>query len=436
MSCDGKQDNKVMNMDERIIESTSPLVDTFELADDVLIPYRTRDSLFGYINKNGEWAIKPQWPMAFPFANGRAAVMKVINDWQNAVAMIDRTGKLVTDFIYTNIAPSGYPGHWQVALLGGQWGIIDSLGNEIIPAGYHAMGLEKESGWYLVRINGYDGPYGYVAPDGKIILKPEYDDLVFHNGYIKFKTDGKYGFMNKELKVIIPAEYEFANTIGPAGLAHVVKNGERYMMNAKGEEVINLRKYDDINYTHEKIGIVRTGSYPNKKYGLIDLKTGEEILAPSLYSISSFYNGFAPASIKPDNSRFRIMGIINEKGEFTVDPIYSHISYYGNGRFHASLPEEKMATKLIDGTGKVIVDSEYYISSFDDYESEPFYRLENFEPEPNQMGVIDLNGNMVLPIRYTETSDDAFDENGLMQVKKDGIYYFVDMKGREYIEKE
>ena len=45
-------------------------------------------------------------------------------------------------------------------------------------------------------------------------------------------------------------------------------------------------------------------------------------------------------------------------------------------------------------------------------------------------------GNEILPIVYQEFSDDAFGEDGLIQVKKDGIYYYVDIHGNEYIQKQ
>src|SRR5262249_22315958 len=46
----------------------------------------------GYVDRNGHWAVKPQWDEAEPFENGLARV----STWKSAkMTYIDRTGSIV-----------------------------------------------------------------------------------------------------------------------------------------------------------------------------------------------------------------------------------------------------------------------------------------------------------------------------------------------------
>lgn len=410
----------------------SPLVDTFKLADDILIPFRTKDSLFGYVNKSGEMVIEPQWPMAYPFTGSRAPVL---NKAEEAIAMIDREGNYITDFKYTRMAPSGHPGHWQVELLGGQWGIIDTMGNEVIPIGFERMGYVKELGWYLARL---EGKLGYVDATGKIMLPFEYERLEYINRDGNFphfwcKKDGRYLYLDTNLKQFIDDTFEFGGGFYH-GMASIEEGDVSYLINSNGERILDLSKYGGVTYGHPTVGIVGLGEYPNRKNGLINLKTGEEITPITFESINQFHEGHAIASIK-DSTGQTLVGIINEKGEWTVEPKYEYISFKKNSRYSASLPNQEMASLLIDANGKVLFESKYRIWIMSGHEENHFLRLRNYQTDPVTMGIVDLYGNEILPVVYTDTSDDAFGTDGLIQVKKDGIYYYVDIYGNEYIQK-
>ncbi|GAA5037899.1 hypothetical protein GCM10011506_35780 [Marivirga lumbricoides] len=410
----------------------SPLADTFKLADDILIPFRTKDSLFGYVNKAGEMVIEPQWPMAYPFSGTRAPVL---NNAEEAIAMIDREGNYITDFKYTRMAPSGHPGHWQVQLLGGQWGIIDTVGNEVIPIGFERMGYIKELGWYLARL---EGKLGYVDATGKIILPFEYERLEYINRdggfpHIWCKKNGRYLYLDTNLHRFIQETFDESNTFiyGRAW----VQNGDRnYLINTTGEEVLDLSQYAFLINSHPEVGIIARGEYPQFKYGLININSGEELETSSFHNIDQFHEGHAVASIK-DSTGQTLVGIINDKGEWTVEPQYEYITYYYQNQFKARRPNEKQATELINAEGKILFSSEYQLDSFFDLKQNEFLKLLDFSTDPSTKGVIDYMGNEILPIVYQEFSDDAFGEDGLIQVKKDGIYYYVDIHGNEYIQK-
>ncbi len=412
----------------------SPLADTFKLADDILIPFRTKDSLFGYVNRSGEMVIEPQWPMAYPFTDNRAPVL---NKAEEAIAMIDREGNYITDFLYTRMAPSGHPGHWQVQLLGGQWGIIDTMGNEVIPLGFERMGYVIELGWYLARL---EGKLGYVDATGKIMLPFEYERLEYSEAdsevwHFWCKKDGRYLYLDENLNQFIDETYQSA---GPFvhGRTRIRKDGRMYTINLKGSEILDLSKYGGLTYSDKKVGIITSKheDIMKTKDGLIDLETGIEILPSSFSGIKEFHDGYAVASIEDSTGQI-VVGIINESGEFTVEPKYEYITYYHQGQFKARWPNEKQATELINAEGEVLFTSDYQLDSFFDLKQNEFLKLLDFSTDPSNKGVIDFMGNEIFPVAYQEFSDDAFGNDGLIQVKKDGIYYYADIHGNEYIER-
>jgi hypothetical protein len=216
-------------------------------------------------------------------------------------------------------------------------------------------------------------------------------------------------------------------------MASIEEGDVSYIINTKGEKMLDLSKYGGVTYGHPTVGIVGLGVYPNRKNGLINLKTGQEITPITFESIKEFHEGHAVASIK-DSAGQTLVGIINEKGEWTVEPKYESINYYYQNQFKATKHNAKQASELINAEGKALFYSDYHISSFFDLRQNEFLKLLDFSTDPSTKGIIDYMGNEILPIAYQEFSDDAFGDDGLIQVKKEAIYYYADIHGNEYIE--
>ena len=131
----------------------------------VAIPGRTSsyyyDYLWGYVQKTGAMAITPQFGDATPFCRDRAWVLKAGCDplklfW----AMIDRTGKVLTDFTY---GPPEAEGGWL----------------------YDANKPTKQTRWRgdFAIISHGDFLNGLATADGKILVNPIFTLInEFHDG--------------------------------------------------------------------------------------------------------------------------------------------------------------------------------------------------------------------------------------------------------------
>jgi hypothetical protein len=106
-------------------------------------------SKWGYINRNGEIAIKPKFIMASPFSEGLACVKKgkygILSDGLNLTGM-------------TSYAEEKY-------------GYIDKTGNFIIRPRYeYAENFSEDLA--VVKVS---GKYGYISKTGEMIIKPQFE---------------------------------------------------------------------------------------------------------------------------------------------------------------------------------------------------------------------------------------------------------------------
>lgn len=105
---------------------------------------------------------------------------------------------------------------------------------------------------------------GMIKPNGKEIVKPEYEKIgSFGSDNLAFTTkDGKIGIINLEGKVIVPNEYESISQF-KGSLAITKKDGLYGIVNKKGKVLVE-NKYQKL-----KLG----------KYGDVRaIKDGQEVL--------------------------------------------------------------------------------------------------------------------------------------------------------------
>lgn len=204
--------------------------------------------LWGYVDKAGVMVIAPQFNWTTPFCRGRAWVHKGRN-WDGAEwALIDRTGKVLTEFIYKPPGRAdafGYPEDEQ---------------------------LEKTR-WRgdLVVISTGNFQNGLATADGKVLVPPQFNRIGdFHDGvavaidsshYPKFVT----ALITAEGKVLAYGEYtELTEFEGGVGWAS--------------------KRFTD-----------HKGPYRNEGWGLIDrsakLLSGLKYVAPSWIFLPLGYTG-------------------------------------------------------------------------------------------------------------------------------------------------
>jgi hypothetical protein len=227
---------------------------------------------------------------------------------------------------------------------GKKWGYIDKKGVEIVEAKYDSMlNIPDEEGRVKVRVG---ENYGYIDLDGKKkevidvkyrtitkesdgrcyvtdstgkiglidwdtgeeIVKPQYDEIVPDKKYelSKVRKGKKWGYIDKKGVEIVEAKYDsMLNIPDEEGRVKVrVRENYGYIdLDGKKKEVIDV-KYRTI--TKERDGrCYVTGS--TGKIGLIDWKTGTEIVAPIYDEIGQLEQGYIKVKIG------NLYGLLNKK---------------------------------------------------------------------------------------------------------------------------
>ena len=173
---------------------------------------------WGYINRQGKIAIKPQFMGAQDFSEGLAAVIDVSGRW----GYIDRTGNFVIKPRFNHVLEfTTPPGKFSqgLAAVGAdngtrRWGYIDKRGEFAIQprfdSGYAGCGYFSEGlAWVTVgcepeKRDLTTGKYGYINQKGKFVIKPIFDFAAeFSGGLAKVQIDdysvfdrGKWGYIN------------------------------------------------------------------------------------------------------------------------------------------------------------------------------------------------------------------------------------------------
>ena len=133
----------------------------------------------------------------------------------------------------------------------------------------------------------YKNLIGFISKEGKIIVKPKYNDILnFNNGLAPVNENGKWGFVNKKGVEAIACQFDNAWSFKD-GLAGVEKNNKWGFINKSGVSVIDL-KYGQVNNFIEGFACVEK----NGKYGFIN-KEGVEVISCEYEAAKPFKNGTA-----------------------------------------------------------------------------------------------------------------------------------------------
>jgi hypothetical protein len=154
---------------------------------------------FGFINKNHEWEILPEYDQVWPFRNGIAKV-KRDGQW----IYISRLGKEMYDVQMDTYASA------DKALLfkkskDQQWGFVNSEGEWIISPVYDDVKSFSE-GLSPVKLN---DRWGYINMKGELVIDTEYDDaFVFSHWLGCVEVEGKYGCVDNRGEMVIKPRFE------------------------------------------------------------------------------------------------------------------------------------------------------------------------------------------------------------------------------------
>lgn len=291
--------------------------------------YENSQEKWGYINSKGDFVIKPVYSRTEDFNDNGLALV-----WDDdKLGIIDRDGKPIIQEKFDYI----YPFSEGIAIAENEAGFkaINEKGQIVFEANSF-IGSFKD-GRALFSQEGRDGKYlyGYIDKLGEIIIQPKYENA---EDFVDGKALVKLGDNN----------YELIDKTGEA-----LTSFKYYYAAAMGEGLITFREKSE------------------DKLGYID-ENGKAIIPPSFDYADAFNNGVAVVSINAENSAVKY-GLINNKGEYIIEPEYNDIKNLGEGSFGLGIPIDIDWTyagskyAIANSKGEILTDFIYYeVSNFKD----------------------------------------------------------------------
>ncbi|MGG3281020.1 WG repeat-containing protein [Paenibacillus solani] len=238
--------------------------------DESRTPDGTRVTRYGYLNEQGEVAIKPIYHKAFNFSEGLARVNQ-----------------------------------------GKASGFINTKGELVIPYRYSET-FDFSEGKAVVKLSA-KGKYGYIDTSGKMVISPQFDYAKqFSEDTAVVSVNGKYGYINSKGDYLLKPQFTNAQPFSE-GLAFVERNGASFYINKKGEKIIQFIKAG---------GTFSGGLAPasrGRTYGFID-KSGFFVIKPQFEWADSFYGDLAKVYLHTAISEDYIEGYIDRRGNILWPP--------------------------------------------------------------------------------------------------------------------
>ena len=344
----------------------------------LLLPFAIL-SLRGGFGQTGEQAFGKEAALLYPVQHA------------GKYGYVDRTGQLVTGYIY-DLASPFYEGLAFVKV-NGKCGFIDVAGSFVFGEERFCgpMHGDFHEGLAMVEYKGKT-PYfkdrdylknrkrGYLDAEGKVAIEPTFFNAEdFSEGFaaVNLKENSQWGFINKSGKFVISPRYDFANSFSE-GLAAVESGGKVGFIDSKGDWVISprfdprscgrFREGRALVEVGDKVGYIdRSGQFvvapqfawgQGYSEGLAVVKDGERwkfvdrsgagvSIGQGYESVNSFSEGMAAVELGGK------WGYINAKGELAVAPQFYLAFEFRNGvAIVKAKPEGEFS--YIDKAGKVI----------------------------------------------------------------------------------
>lgn len=290
-------------------------------SDNGLAPVKSAENRqFGFINKNGDFVIEPNYDDAGEFGEKGLACVKLYNRW----GYIDKKGKLKINPQFEKASAFTENGLAAVCI-GGKYGYINTKGEYVIEPKYD-MALDFSNGSAFVYL--YNS-WGKIDEKGEWIINPQFDLTLSYGGNqpILVRSDRYFGLCDRDGDFIIQPEYDGLLIYGKYGYLPFFQKGKWGYLNQKGEVVIPAGFSEAYPFSDNGLALARDSE--SNQYGYIN-QSGQWVIEPQYESAAYFSKGLAKVYI-PAKEAF---GYINKNGEiqFELDPSHKEASsFYEDG---------------------------------------------------------------------------------------------------------
>ncbi|MBL8124778.1 MAG: WG repeat-containing protein [Pyrinomonadaceae bacterium] len=267
--------------------------------DDVLARVNYQGK-YGFINREGHFAIQPQYDFALSFSDGLAAVVSA-----------------------------------------GKFGFVTPKGELVIGFQFEDA-LWFDEGMAAVKDN---GKYGFIDKIGRLVIEYRFDDAFdFSEGLADVKIGDKCGYIDKTGNVVIPIAYETCYRF--IGGTAVVQDSDlhSHLLNTRGEIVQRDTKVNPLSRNQPEYQ-----SFWDDAKGAAGFKKrdGTIILEPMFEAVGVFQGGRSIVKAKKGK-----WGVIDKSGKFVLPPTYDDMVH-----FYEGLAAVKKDGKygFIDGNGRLVI---------------------------------------------------------------------------------
>lgn len=262
------------------------------------------------------------WSAYVPFPNGGGAVQK-----EELWGIVDHNGKLIVDYQYT-ICPeyTSYGiivGNAMIAEEKPLWGMISLDGAELLPLQFDHIAPVSEDRIAVA----YGKKYGYMTSAFEWVIPPQWETASDFHHHAACVSDGsEISVIDDRGNKLIDLSDSSGKRVFISDCIAVYDESKKtiVLMNRSGEVVLFL---DNAIIDLEAqvadgllpIGIINASQID---YGYLNLDTGDIRIEPQWREIENYENGFAIVCY--GESRF--YGVVDTKGNYTIEPQYSSIS--------------------------------------------------------------------------------------------------------------
>ena len=328
---------------------------------------------FGYVNRDGEEVISPQYHTAFTFNKNGLTIVGNRKDGLTDLYIINSEGAIVSDKSnYSSIAYFGpdliYSSVSESIFLSTE------TGEEISDFPYTRLySLRYSDRKDLARVS-KEMKTGLIDYSLTELLPAEFDDIgEYIYNRLAIRKDGLWGFADEDFRIRIPLVYDKIESF-KYGISVVGKDDLKGAINPNGRVIVPLQ------YSNVTIDYIRNQITAEKEdgYDLYDIEG--RLLLETDFSYFSGYWSQNYATFRKDEK----MGAMDFNFQILSEPKYDRIGHF----------RDRMAWVIIDGKG----------------------------------GFINEDFQIVVPIELDDLEEFAL---GFSKVKKDGKEYYINTKGEE-----
>ena len=306
-------------------ESESNRLAAYNQYPEALYPIRIKEK-WGYMNRNAEIVISPQWEDADDFYEGLAKVAAT-REGQSVYGFIDSRGQWVVEPMYEKAGR--FSAGFAIVCKNDRYGYVDTKGKEIISCQFEDVG-SFHNGFAAVKQGGWTG---FIDTSGRVVIKPQYTVSVSHTRFNEglapvFGADEQTGFIDTSGQWGISAQFHSAGNFVD-GLAWA------------------MWQQDDSSAEH---GFTIKGGYIDRE--------GVYVIPPEYDFGWDFSDGLATVWVRSEDKMNKIWKVINRQGEVVLENLpYRNVGALNNGVI--PIQEDDMKWGFMNIRGEVIIPPQY-----------------------------------------------------------------------------